>query len=71
MTADEQANLVLAFAKVLYVNGQAPEQTVSVALAALALCGAIGDPSAMLRAYVTRANGPEHLGNQSEGRFLK
>jgi uncharacterized membrane protein YjjP (DUF1212 family) len=31
MTADEQANLVLAFAKVLYVNGQATEQTVSAA----------------------------------------
>jgi Protein of unknown function (DUF1275) len=31
MMADEQANLVLAFAKVLYVNGQATEQTVSVA----------------------------------------
>ena len=30
-TADEQANLVLAFAKVLYVNGQATEQTVSAA----------------------------------------
>ena len=31
MEADEQANLVLAFAKVLYVNGQATEQTVSAA----------------------------------------
>jgi uncharacterized membrane protein YjjP (DUF1212 family) len=31
MTADEHANLVLAFAKVLYVNGQATEQTVSAA----------------------------------------
>jgi uncharacterized membrane protein YjjP (DUF1212 family) len=31
MTPDEQANLVLAFAKVLYVNGQATEQTVSAA----------------------------------------
>ena len=31
MAADEQANLVLAFAKVLYVNGQATEQTVSAA----------------------------------------
>jgi uncharacterized membrane protein YjjP (DUF1212 family) len=31
MEADEQVNLVLAFAKVLYVNGQATEQTVSAA----------------------------------------
>jgi uncharacterized membrane protein YjjP (DUF1212 family) len=31
MTADERANLVLAFAKVLYANGQATEQTVSAA----------------------------------------
>ena len=31
MEADEQANLVLAFAKVLYVNGQATEQTVGAA----------------------------------------
>ena len=31
MEADEQAKLVLAFAKVLYVNGQATEQTVSAA----------------------------------------
>jgi uncharacterized membrane protein YjjP (DUF1212 family) len=31
MTADEQANLVLDFAKVLYINGQATEQTVSAA----------------------------------------
>jgi uncharacterized membrane protein YjjP (DUF1212 family) len=31
MTTDEHANLVLAFAKVLYVNGQATEQTVSAA----------------------------------------
>src|SRR5580704_9846504 len=31
MTADEKANLVLAFAKVLYVNGQATEQTVTAA----------------------------------------
>jgi uncharacterized membrane protein YjjP (DUF1212 family) len=29
MTADERARLVLAFARVLYVNGQATEQTVS------------------------------------------
>lgn len=31
MTADECAHLVLAFARVLYVNGQATEQTVSAA----------------------------------------
>ena len=31
MTADEQTRLVLAFAKVLYVNGQATEQTVRAA----------------------------------------
>jgi hypothetical protein len=31
MTADERAELVLAFARVLYVNGQATEQTVSAA----------------------------------------
>jgi hypothetical protein len=31
MTADEEANLVLAFAKVLYINGRATEQTVSAA----------------------------------------
>ena len=31
MEADERANLVLAFAKVFYVNGQATEQTVSAA----------------------------------------
>ena len=31
MTPDEQTNLVLAFAKVLYVSGQATEQTVSAA----------------------------------------
>jgi hypothetical protein len=31
MEADEQVNLVLAFAKVLYVNGQATEQIVSAA----------------------------------------
>lgn len=31
MTTDERANVVLAFAKVLYVNGQATEQTVSAA----------------------------------------
>jgi uncharacterized membrane protein YjjP (DUF1212 family) len=31
MTADERANLVLAFARVLYVNGQATEQTVHAA----------------------------------------
>jgi uncharacterized membrane protein YjjP (DUF1212 family) len=29
LTADERANLILAFARVLYVNGQATEQTVS------------------------------------------
>jgi hypothetical protein len=34
-------------------------------------CGAIVAPSAMLRAYMSRANGPEHLGNQSEDRLLK
>jgi uncharacterized membrane protein YjjP (DUF1212 family) len=31
MTADERSRLVLAFARVLYVNGQATEQTVSAA----------------------------------------
>jgi hypothetical protein len=31
MTADQRANLVLAFAKTLYVNGQATEQTVDAA----------------------------------------
>jgi uncharacterized membrane protein YjjP (DUF1212 family) len=31
MTADERTNLVLAFARVLYVNGEATEQTVSAA----------------------------------------
>jgi uncharacterized membrane protein YjjP (DUF1212 family) len=31
MTADERGNLVLAFARVLYVNGQATEQVVSAA----------------------------------------
>src|ERR1700747_196140 len=31
MTADERFRLVLAFARVLYVNGQATEQTVSAA----------------------------------------
>ena len=31
MEAGEQANLVLPFAKVLYVNGQATEETVSAA----------------------------------------
>lgn len=31
MTADERSQLVLAFARVLYVNGQATEQTVSAA----------------------------------------
>ena len=30
MTADERSRLVLSFARVLYVNGQATEQTVSV-----------------------------------------
>jgi len=39
MTADERARLVLAFAKVLYANGQATEQTVS---AAGRLGGALG-----------------------------
>lgn len=39
MTADERARLVLAFARVLYVNGQATEQTVS---AAGRLGGALG-----------------------------
>ena len=29
------------------------------------------DSSAMLLAYMSRANGPEHLGNQSEDRLLK
>jgi len=29
MTANERANLVLGFARVLYVNGQATDQTVS------------------------------------------
>ena len=31
MTADERSRLVLSFARVLYVNGQATEQTVSAA----------------------------------------
>jgi hypothetical protein len=31
MTADERCQLILAFARVLYVNGQATEQTVSAA----------------------------------------
>jgi uncharacterized membrane protein YjjP (DUF1212 family) len=31
MTADERADLILAFARMLYVNGQATEQTVSAA----------------------------------------
>src|ERR1700760_1300552 len=31
MTAEERADLVLAFARVLYVNGQATEQTVGAA----------------------------------------
>jgi hypothetical protein len=31
MTAAERSNLVLAFARVLYVNGQATEQTVAAA----------------------------------------
>jgi uncharacterized membrane protein YjjP (DUF1212 family) len=31
MTADEQSRLVLSYARVLYVNGQATEQTVSAA----------------------------------------
>ena len=39
MTADQRANLVLAFAKVLYVNGQATEDTLS---AAKRLGGALG-----------------------------
>ncbi len=31
MTGEERARLVLAFAKVLYVNGESTEQTVAVA----------------------------------------
>ncbi len=31
MTADKRCQLILAFARVLYVNGQATEQTVSAA----------------------------------------
>jgi uncharacterized membrane protein YjjP (DUF1212 family) len=39
MTADQRSQLILAFARVLYVNGQATEQTVS---AAERLAGALG-----------------------------
>ena len=43
MTLEERSNLVLAFARVLYVNGQATEQTVAAAeqlgLLELALLG--------------------------------
>jgi uncharacterized membrane protein YjjP (DUF1212 family) len=39
MTADERSQLILAFARVLFVNGQATEQTVS---AAERLAGALG-----------------------------
>ena len=31
MTVDERADLVLAFARILYINGQATEQTVGAA----------------------------------------
>jgi uncharacterized membrane protein YjjP (DUF1212 family) len=44
MTVDERANLVLAFTKVLYVNGQATEQTVN---AAERLGRALGLPAAI------------------------
>jgi uncharacterized membrane protein YjjP (DUF1212 family) len=62
MTPDERANLVLAFAKVLYANGQATEQMVS---AGERLGGALG-----LRATIMPRWGEVHLVADDKGRTV-
>jgi uncharacterized membrane protein YjjP (DUF1212 family) len=62
MTADERCRLILAFARVLFVNGQATEQTVS---AAERLARALG-----LRAAILPYWGALHLAIDDKGGIL-
>jgi hypothetical protein len=62
MTLEERSNLVLAFARVLYINGQATDQTVA---AAERLGRALG-----LRATITPRWGELQIQSEAEGARL-